>query len=951
MLIPIASAFQGRVASFGAFRLHATERILEKNGTPLKVGSRALDILIALIERAPEVVGKRELIRRAWGDIVVDDVSLRVHVTALRKRLGEAEPSVSYIANVPGRGYCFSAEVTWTAAEPGSKMMASTATAVQLPRAPLLVVGRDGAVRELASQLRRSRFVSIVGAGGIGKTTIAVALAHGMLAEFRGAVHFFELGALEDPRLLASMLASQLGLVAASDQPMPVILAFLREQKMLLVFDSCEHVIAEVAAAGEAIFRDAPFVHILVTSREALRAEGEQVYHLPPLECPSADGEPLTAARALSFAAVQLFVRQVTNSGSPFELTDAEAPTVAEICRRLDGIALALEITAARVGLYGVAGTASLLDRHFRLLWRGRRTALPRHQTLSATLDWSYNLLSETERLVLRRLAVFVGGFSLAAALEVAAEGLDSAELTETLAALVDKSLVSSDSGTPTQYRLLETTRAYAWQKLAEAGEDQGIVRRACDYLLRALEEFGATVWARPSRDSRHFFVSNLGNLRAALDWCFSDQGDSGLGARLTGAAACLFFEAGFLTECAARTEAAITALAPASKGTPLELELLACFSQAVMVTGGSVPAALAVIVHALEIAAQCGNAPMELYLLHSLYKWEARSGDLRALLRLTDRVATVAGQIADPLAEALASAYRAITCFFTGDNRDVDRYAQIALAAPVHLSKLNLASFGYIHRIKNIRARNLWVLGHPDQAMIIAAEAVREAEELNHPFTLCYVLMSCVMVPLETGNWRRAEELIERLSTVAAKHHLATYARAAVGLEGRVAVARGDLSRGIRLLQTALTALREHGYELYRLQFSTALAEALAGSGQPEAAYRTICEEVAWADAHGQVPGLIEGLRAKGEILCSSLRAEEGESCLMQALELARQRGLLSLELRNGISLARVWADRGETDRARSFLSEIFCRFSEGFQTRDLLAAAKFLKGFRSRR
>jgi predicted ATPase/DNA-binding winged helix-turn-helix (wHTH) protein len=516
------SALGGKIASFGPFRLHATERLLEKNGTALKIGSRALDILIMLLEHAPEVVSKRDLIRRVWGELVVDEVSLRFHVAALRKRLADGDSSVRYITNIPGRGYCFAGAVSWAEPEPTPRKTRTTAS--QLPREPLLMVGRDNAVRELTTLLNKHRFVSIIGAGGIGKTTIALTLAHGMLAEFEGAVHFLDLGAVEEPRLLASLLASQLGLVAVSDQPLPIILTFLREQRMLLVFDSCEHLIEAVAALVEKIYCDAPEVHILVTSREALRAEGEQVHHLPPLACPPYI-ESLTATQALNFPAVQLFVKQVAHSRHAFELTDADAPIVAEICRRLDGIALALELAASRVGVHGVRGTAALLDKQFRLFWHGRRTALPRHQTLSATLDWSYNLLSRTEQLALQRLAVFVGGFSLEAALAVVAESLDPAELTETLATLVAKSLVTSDRTTAMRYRLLDTTRAYAWQKLVESTEDLKVLRRHCEHMIHALERFGATIWAPPSPGSIDFFVLNLSNLRAALEWSFSDQG------------------------------------------------------------------------------------------------------------------------------------------------------------------------------------------------------------------------------------------------------------------------------------------------------------------------------------------------------------------------------------------------------------------------------------------
>jgi predicted ATPase/DNA-binding winged helix-turn-helix (wHTH) protein len=958
-----ASALQGTVASFGPFRLHATERILKKNGRPLQIGSRALDILITLLERAPEVISKRELVRRTWGDLVVDDGSLRVHITMLRKQLDDGDSSVSYVSNVHGRGYCFAGAVTWAAAEATPKARAVP----RLPRGPLVMVGRDHAVGELAARLKKRRFVSIVGAGGIGKTTVVLALAHRLLPKFQGAVHFLDLATIEDPRLLASTLATRLNLV--SDQPSAAILTFLREQRLLLVFDNCEHLIEAIATLTEDIFRDAPQVHILATSREALRAEGEQVHHLPPLECPPPDVESLTAAGALGFAAVQLFVRQVADTGHPYELTDSDAPTVAQICRRLDGIPLALELAASRVGVYGVQGTASLLDKHFRLLWHGRRTALPRHQTLGATLDWSYELLSVTEQVVFRRLAIFVIGFSLASALPVASEGLDAAEVTEALAMLVEKSLVTLDGGPGTRYRLLETTRAYAWQKLIDSGEDQKIARRACEHLFYAFEKFGCELWARPSPESIEFFLSNLSDLRAALDWCFSDQGDKGLEAKLTGASACLFLQAGLLLECAAWTERALGVLDASSRGTRLELELLACFAASsilptplpahrtrlaphgwsIMVTQGNVPAVRAAMVRALDIAQRLKTAPMELYLLQLDYTWQTRSGDFHGLGETAGRIATVTKQVTDPLADAIGNYYLALSCFSTGNNREVQRHAQLALAPPSHLSKLNLANFEDFNGARAISAANLWVLGYPDQALMAALHVVQDADELNHPFTTCHVLMAALLIGLATGHLERADELVERLSSLVTKHRSFT---SFVGGEGCLAVSRGELSRGIQLLQTAIAALHQEGFEHYRGSFTVYLVEGLASAGKHEAAHTAICEAVVRADTRGDVLDLSILLRVKGEVLSSmpGPHAAEAETCLQRALQLANEHGWLALELRSSIALAKLWADQGAISRARALLEPIFSRFSEGFQTRDLLAAAELLEELRSR-
>jgi tetratricopeptide (TPR) repeat protein len=469
--------------------------------------------------------------------------------------------------------------------------------------------------------------------------------------------------------------------------------------------------------------------------------------------------------------------------------------------------------------------------------------------------------------------------------------------------------------------------------------------------VIHGLKQFKATIWLRPNLEGIDFFVSNLGNLRAALDWGFSAEGDTALGARLAAESTCFFFQAGLLPECAAWAERAIVALDAPSKGTHLELELLACFASALMVTRGNLPTTQSALLRALDIADCLNVAPMQLYLLHALYKWQIRSGDLRGFPELTRRVESVAAPIADPLADAIAHGFHAITCFFAADNRQVGRHAHIALTAPVHLSTLNLASFGHLHRVRVILARNAWVLGYPEQAMATNEEAIREAENLNHPFTLCYILMSCVLVPMETGNWQRAEELLQRLSAVATKHHLLTYARASVGWEGCLAVLRGDVPRGIDLLQTAIVALHEDGYELYRPHLSLALAEGLARTGRYELAFRTISEALNWTQTRGRILSLIDQLRVKGELL-GAMSPEDisaAEESFLESLQLARERGLLSMQLRTAASLARLWAARGQRGRALGLLEPIFKQFTEGYQTRDLIAADNLLQQLRA--
>jgi len=459
---------QDAAISFGPFRLFPKSRLLEKDGAPLHLGGRALDILIFLAERAGEVIDKRELIKRVWADVTVDEGSLRFHITTLRKALGDAGEGSRYVVNVPGRGYCFAAPLIRASEQRTGPAVPSPHT---LPSPLARMIGRDDAVERISTELAQHRFVTIVGPGGIGKTSVALAVAHGELQAFDGQVSFVDFGALTDARLVPGTIAAALGLTVNSEDPMPGLLTFLRSRRTLLIFDSCEHIIDELAPLAEHIVQEAPELHVLATSRESFRTEGERVHRLFPLDCPpQRDG--LGIADILAYPASQLFVERIAESLGDFELSEEDAPLVAEICRRLDGIALAIELAAGRVNAYGIAGTASLLDSRFSLLWRGRRTAIPRHQTLSAALAWSYDLLPAAESATLRGLSVFVGPFTLEAALAVASsQGIGESEAVEAISNLLSKSLIAtSPAERRLRYRLLDTTRAFLGEKLVENG-------------------------------------------------------------------------------------------------------------------------------------------------------------------------------------------------------------------------------------------------------------------------------------------------------------------------------------------------------------------------------------------------------------------------------------------------------------------------------------------------
>jgi predicted ATPase/DNA-binding winged helix-turn-helix (wHTH) protein len=481
--------------SFGPFHLIPTQRLLLEAEKPLRIGSRALDILITLVERGGELVSKEELMARVWPKMFVEPANLTVHVAALRRVLGDGRNGNRYLVNIPGRGYRFVAPVSVADGEmpPLPVLQPIVPNAAQNLRAQVTkLVGRSEALRMLARQLSEERFVTIVGPGGVGKTSVALAFAEMVAADYEHGVWLVDLARLSDPRLVPGALASVEGQEALSDNRIFALVESLRGKQMLLVLDYCAPVIEAAASLAVSILRGAPGVRILATSREPLRVEGERRHRLSPLELPSASAS-LTAAEALRFSAIELFVQCAAARLDDFELVDRDVAMVVDLCRKLDGLPLAIEFAAGQIDTFGVRGLSARLAGGLQQLSGGYRTALPRHQTLRAMLDSSYDWLPEPERVVFRRLSIFDGEFSMEAANMVAAGGeVATAEAIDHVASLARKSLVTANVfGAKPVYRLLETTRAYALEKLQESREFDAVASRhaeCCPDLLSLAE-------------------------------------------------------------------------------------------------------------------------------------------------------------------------------------------------------------------------------------------------------------------------------------------------------------------------------------------------------------------------------------------------------------------------------------------------------------------------------
>src|SRR6266699_4502827 len=492
-----------RAISFGSFCLLPRQRLLLEGDQPVRLGSRALDILAVLAENAGRVVPKEELIARVWPGIFVEESNLKIQVSALRRAVGDGQGSARYIVTVPGRGYEFVAPVRRTEEPPAAPPpVVTTAGNHNLPVAVTRMIGREEAVATLVSRLSRERLLTIVGPGGIGKTTVALAVAERMIADYEDGVWLVDLAPLGDPRLVPSAVATVLGLEVPTDNPLPSLVAGLRDKRMLLLLDNCEHVIEAAAGLAAAVLSGVPRVNILATSREPLGVAGEREHRLGPLGSPPSSSG-LTAAEAAAFPAVQLFVERVTAIVEDFALTDANAQPVVEICQRLDGLPLAIEFVAPRVEVLGIEGVAAHLDDSLPAFSARRRTELPRHRTIRAIVDWSYGLLNEDEQRFFRTLGIFAGGFTVEAAAAVACDAADTPfEAIDRLADLVAKSLVVADvSGTKPRFRLLDTTRAYAIEQLDASGERERRARRHAEYCRDLFERGEDEAAARPARE------------------------------------------------------------------------------------------------------------------------------------------------------------------------------------------------------------------------------------------------------------------------------------------------------------------------------------------------------------------------------------------------------------------------------------------------------------------
>jgi predicted ATPase/DNA-binding winged helix-turn-helix (wHTH) protein len=940
---------------FGRFRVLPHRRELLAEGRAVELGERSFDVLMVLIEVSGVVVSKDTLMNRVWPDRIIEENSLQAQISALRRALGTDRDLIRTIA---GRGYQFTGEIRSISTDapmqpvPTAAVLSTSAgIPTNLPEPVSELIGRDVQRNEILDLSASHRLVTLTGTGGIGKTRLGFEVARHLLPRFSDGIWAIELAPLSDPELVPVTVATVLGLELISGTASPLSVAnTLRSKQLMLVLDNCEHVIDAAARMAEALLRANPAACVMATSREPLRAEGEQVYPVPSLAVPTEGTQD--SDDPLRYGAVRLFVERARAAAPYFSPDERALAAIAGICRRLDGIPLAIELAAARASALGVEGVAARLHNRFRLLAGGHRTAMPRHRTLRATLDWSYELLTEPERVVLRRLSIFAGGFTMRAFRAIAIDGeILELDVVDCVANLVTKSLVTVEAG-GAGYRLLETTRSYALEKLVEAGEFDVVARRHARGYLDLIEGAEAEAETRPTSEWLADYGPRIDNVRAALDWAFSPGGDTSIGVALTAAAIPFWMHLSLMEECRDRIERALGAIvAVANRDARLEMQLHAALGASLMYTKGPVPETDAAWTRALELAESVGDTTVQLSALWGLSFYRSISGEHRTELELARRFCDLAADRMDPADSRVGDRMMGTSFHYLGDQVNARNHIErmLALSTPV-VDRVRLYRFQFdqVSAARCIFSHILWLQGFPEQAVRTSQSSVDGARASDHALSLCNALAQAACpVAFFAGDLAAVDYFASMLIEHSERHALAVWQIWGRCWKGAQLIRRGEAATGLPFLTDALDELRGAGYVLRYTGFLAVLAEGLGAVGQVAKGLTTIEEALARAERSDGRWCMAELLRVKGEMLRlenASNAAVAADDHFRQALNWAGRQGALSWELRAATSLARSWRDQSRRHDAHELLASVYSRFTEGFATADLRAAKDLL-------
>jgi predicted ATPase/DNA-binding winged helix-turn-helix (wHTH) protein len=922
---------------FGPFRLIPSRQLLLRDGLPVPIGGRALDILTLLARRPGEVVTKADILKFCWPDVFVHESNIKVNVAALRRALSE-RPGKPYIATVTGRGYRFVAQVDVERTETpaAGRPAAMPSRALKQP----LIIGRSQELESIAQKLASARCITIVGPGGVGKTTIALAVAHHVQRNYPDGVSFVDLSSVGDAQYAAAAIAAGVGVRQRSEDALSEIIALIQDRQMLLILDNCEHLNATMTRIVNRLLEAVPTLALLATSREPLWSKAEEIYRLSSLDVPTTEAAA-AAKTAMEFSAVRLFIKRAQERGR-YVLSDADAPDVSAICRHLDGLPLAIELVASKVFAYGISTLLTMLEQKFLLLGNRERTAPLRQQTFLATLDWSYRLLSEDEAALLRLLSVFAGGFRRQDAIAMSqTAGLDAAQTIDALERLTSKSLVYAErQGGVRTYRLLNSTRAYAVERLEGTGEREAALQRHATYVLSLFETAADELDSRDSREWMADYAERVDDLRNAMIWAFDVPGDRMLGIRLTVAAIPLWYELSSLGEMQSRVERAL--LASRDIGdcpTDLILKLMAAKASG-MSFSQHLAATEAAWQECYELGVKTGSVKYELFGLWGIASHHVYVGRIMEGIECFHKFIALAESQND--ASAVDEGLRSLAQseIYVGKIRSARQRLEVLAARyqqpsePVQLARFQ-AEKGVAIRCSLAHA--LWAAGEPVRALQVMREAIERTDVSGHIVSQSNALARfAIPIAFWTGDFVTCGDFLTlleengRSEDIGMWREVCLFFRSALDAKRKVPGAAVAVRRHVDVLTSVGHSVRAP------MHYSMA-AEAFLDAGALEDARATIA--VAHDFAHKQSAKwcLPEILRVEALIELQLGNAGEAEQLLRRAIAEASAIDALTLELRAALSLSAKLEGDGLIDEAFEVLRTVSARFGNSDVFADL--------------
>lgn len=914
---PIAIAVQegaeDTLWAFGSFVIWQTQRRIESPDRQVRLGPRSFDLLLALVQRHGEYLSKEELLSSVWKGVIVEEASVRVHMSLIRKALGEPgseDGCQEWISNVPLRGYRFNGRVTISSISGRGGINSGALPFAKLPSRLTSLVGREEVVLATIDSLGKHRLVTLVGPGGIGKTSLAVCVAKRLGDQDGLQVGFIDLAPLISREHVLGTMARAVGVAADLPGTLDEIAQTLSEARVLLLIDNCEHVADTLAPLlGQLLIR-LPELRILATSRETLRLVGECVVRVPALGIPEEGVTDINVLR--ESPSVELLLSRSESAGVEVGYGE-QGPYLARIARQLEGIPLAIEIAAARLGTQSARDLADRLQDHSRLLTISNRGAVGRHSSISAAIDWSIELLDEREAKLLRALSTFRASFDVEAVVSMGVGRIEPDDAYDALSSLVEKSLVMFDPGDHVSpYRLLDATRAHAAKLAEQRRETADLLALHADHMLDTMQTATAALPSLNEKVWADRYTRYLDDVRYALVNSLASSDRLSVAAKLLTSSSPLWFQVSQVAEYRDRVATTLSLVERLDRrNVEMETWLATALIISLLHTDGLSQALDEICDRAIAGAQVAKSRVLELQARWGRCTYDMFRGSYSDAIHHAETLQTIVRAWSDPAALNLSHRVSAMANHFCGRFQISEEHSQasLRLSELAGRTRTNMVGVDPVVAAQALLARTQWIRGDSEAAMATSAAAVRHAQEKAHPVSLCSALYGACPVAIWSERYELAAQWIALMRDEARRRGLVGWLRYAEWYQEGLDLRTANLPKQVVLRINDLLPGYDPPHKEMLATFNLELVDE-------ELVERVRAGEGLWCAAE-----VWRGLGLRHHL---KKEVAEAEAYYMRAFETAKSQGALAWQRRATTSLLEFWTEQHGIDSARGLIGKL---------------------------